>query len=273
MKYKVYNENNVQVTVTDEQLNEALERNGKELPIELIIAMGASHDKKYIPRLNEALYHQEQRVRIEAVYSLLSINDIESIRMLQEKEKSFSEVNFNVQISEKAILQSVIIRLEYGPNGAENAFFNGDYPPIVKSGLLYNYSSNIVLTPQDVIFIINSLESYVNKSESWIKTMNKDDYEDVIIKCLEGLLRAAEESVILNTLTDDLNRKLAEVGARILKMKIDSYAKEVIATFAKALPPKYAYDLLEPIMNGRVRGDVRKELENSIQILRQKEME
>ncbi|MBU3179439.1 hypothetical protein [Clostridium estertheticum] len=271
MNYEVYNENNVRVIVTDEQLEEALELKDKELPIEIIIAMGASHDKKYMSSLNKAIYYKEQRVRIRGIYSLLSLNDIESIPILREKEKSFSEDDFNAQISEKAILQSVIIRIESGSEGAENAFFNGDYPPIVKSGLLYNYSSNIVLELEDVIFIINSLDAYVNKSEAWIKTMNRADYEDVIIICLEGLLRAAEESVFLNSLEDDLNIKLAEIGARILKMKIESYAKEVIVTFAKALPVKYAYALLEPIMNKRVRGDIRKELENSIQILKQKE--
>ncbi len=51
-------------------------------------------------------------------------------------------------------------------------------------------------------------------------------------------------------------------------MKIDPYAKELIVTFARALPPKLAYTMLEPIMDGRARGDIRKELKFSIEILR-----
>ncbi|MNP80719.1 hypothetical protein D3C76_1788910 [compost metagenome] len=75
---------------------------------------------------------------------------------------------------------------------------------------------------------------------------------------------------MLNT---EFNEKLVEIGSHILKMKIDSYAKEIIAIFAKALSPQYAYPMLEPIMNGRAKGDVRKELERSLLILRQKEKE
>lgn len=271
MKYTVYDENYVQIEVTDKQLEEANIKNGTELPIEIVTAMGTSHNNKYIHRLNEALYHQEKRVRIEAIYSLLSLNAIESIKVLEEKEKKLSEDDFNALISEKKILQSVIIRLKYGASGAEKAFFYGDYIPIVKSGLIYNYSSNIVLTSEDVIFIINALEAYVNKSESWIKAMKKDYYDDVIIVGLEGLLTATEQGSFLNKLENDINEKLVVIGSKILQMKIDSYAKELIAEFSKDLPPKYAFEMLEPIMNGRARGDVRKELENSIKILREKE--
>ena len=56
-------------------------------------------------------------------------------------------------------------------------------------------------------------------------------------------------------------------------MKIDSYAKELIVTFARALPPKLAYNMLEPVMNGRARGDIRKELKISIEILQKREQE
>ncbi|AKG37427.1 hypothetical protein VK70_25580 [Paenibacillus durus ATCC 35681] len=273
MEYNAYNENNVRVTVSDEQLNEAFRQHGEELPIEIVIAMGASHNKMFIPRLYEALFHRTQRIRIKAMHSLLSINNIESVSILREKEKMISEDDFNASISEKAILQSVIIRLEHGPSGAEEAFFKGDIHPSVKLNLLYNYSSNMVLTLEDVRFIINALEAYVHKSEAWIQKMKKNDYEDVIIKGLEALWSASEESSLLSLLNTEFNEKLVEIGSQILKIKIDSYAKEVIAIFAKALPPKYAYSMLEPIMNGRVKGDIRTELERSLLILRQKEKE
>lgn len=271
MEYQVYNENNYKVIVTDEQLNEAFHKNGVELPVEIIIAMGASHDTKYIPRLLEALSHQTQRIRIEAMYSLLSLNDIGCVSILSEKEKAILEDDFNAPISEKAILQSVLIRLEKGPIGTEEAFFKGDILPLVKTGLLYNYSSNLVLTMNDVQFIINALKAYVHKSEFWMAKMKKEEYEDVIIKGLEALWTAAEDSSLLRNLGPEYNEKLVEVGTHVLKMKIDSYAKEIIAIFAKALSPEYAYLMLEPIMNGRAKGDVKKELEKSIQILRQNE--
>lgn len=273
MKYYVYNENNARVLVTDEQLDDVAKKDGKELRMEFVVAMGASHNNKYISKLYEALYHPEKKIRIEAIYSILSLSENDSIQILEKKEKNLGEEDFNTLISEKAILQSVIIRLKYGPNGAEKAFFDEECNHIVKCGLLYNYSSNMILMFQDVIFIINALDAYVNKSEQWIKNLNREDYEDAIIKGLEGLLKAADESLFLNELPDEANNKLVNVCKIILNMKIESYAKEVIATFSKALRPKVAYDLLQPIMNGRARGDVKKELQNSLSILKQKEME
>ena len=101
--------------------------------------------------------------------------------------------------------------------------------------------------------------------------MKQDEYEDDIIAPFEGLMREAEESTLLNNLPSELNEKLIKIGRQILKMKIDSYAKECIATFAKGLPPKVAYLMLEPIMDGSARGDVRKELNKTLKVLRQKE--
>lgn len=274
MVYKVYNENNVLVTVTVEQLENAIGQDGTELPVEIISAMSESIDPRFAPSLQEALYHEMQRVRITAIYGLLSLLDKRFIGLFREKEQSIPKDDLNQQISEKAILQAVIIFLENGVEGAKNAFFKGEIEPNIKSLLLFNYSSsNLPLTKKDIDFIISALEAYINKSEPWIQKTKKDDYEEDVIACLESFLRASETSTILCQLRDDVYEKLSSVCSEVLKMKIDPYAKEVIATFARALPPKHAYAMLEPIMGGRARGDIRKELEYSIEILRQKEQE
>ncbi|MCM3294257.1 HEAT repeat domain-containing protein [Paenibacillus sp. MER 180] len=270
--YQAYNENNVRVVITDEQLSKAFRQHGKDLPIEIVIAMGASRNKMFIPRLNEALYHQTLRVRIEAIHSLLSIQDIQSLSSLQEKEKSISEEDFNATISEKAVLQSAIIRLVNGPKGAEEAFFEGDYHPRVKLNLLYNYSSNMILLSEDVEFIINALGSFLFKDREWIQKLKRDDYEDVIICALEALWNASEKR-LLSLFNIEYYQKLIAIGKQILNIKIDSYAKEIVAIFAKDLPPKYAYEMLEPIMNGKAKGDIAKELTHTLSFLHQKEKE
>lgn len=266
--YLVYDKNNMQVTITDEQLLEAYKQKGEELPIELIIAMGASHNKMYVPRLQEALYHQTMRVRIKSMHSLLSIGDTDSLDALRKKEQSIPEEDFLSSISEKAILQSIIIRLENGPEGAEKAFFNEGVHPAVKNKLLYNYSSTMILTLEDVQFVIKALEAYVNKSESWMLKLKKTSYEDAIIKGLESLWRASEQKKpLMDYVSSVFIEKLVEIGSQILKMKIDSYTKEVIVIFAKYLKPQYAYSMLEPIVNSSIRGDIKRELEKTLQIL------
>lgn len=70
--YRVYNENNVKVNVTEKQLEGFLKEDGMQLPLEIIGAMSKSLNPKYASRLKEALYHDKQRNRITAIFGLLS---------------------------------------------------------------------------------------------------------------------------------------------------------------------------------------------------------
>lgn len=272
MSYEVYNERHVSVTVTDEQIEEALKQPSNQLKIEIVSAMGMSRKHHYAPRLIEVMFnHEKQSVRIKAIYGLLSLMNSDCIPALEKREQILPEADFKMPISEKAILQSVIIRLKEGPEGALAAFFNDSVPPIVKSLLLHNYYSYMPLNIQDVYFITAGLEAYINKSEPWIRNLDEEEYEDDIIAPLEGLMRESEESLLLSQLPEELIKKLCAIGQKILTMKIDSYAKEAVASFAKALPPQAAYQMLKPIMDGRARGDLRKELNQTLKILQQKE--
>ncbi|MDF2989456.1 MAG: hypothetical protein K0R50_4966 [Eubacterium sp.] len=111
MEYHVFNEHNCLAKVTDEQLEIAFMQK-EELPVKIIAGMGASRAGKYLPRLEEALYYEEKRSRIDAIYSVFSVEDTETISILQRKESSLPIEDFNNRTSEKAILQSLIIRLE-----------------------------------------------------------------------------------------------------------------------------------------------------------------
>lgn len=255
--YRVYNENNVKVNVTEKQLEGFLKEDGMQLPLEIIGAMSKSLNPKYASRLKEALYHEKQRNRITAIFGLLSLLNHDYIEILREKERSIPVEDLNRKISEKAILQAVLIRLEDGEEGAMDAFLNEKISPQIKSLLIYNYSSsNMPLSKKDIEFLLVALEAYIYKKESWIQSMKKNDYEEDVIACLEALLRGSETSDCLSQLDNDLYSKLISSCEKILKMKIDSYAKELIVTFARFLPPKLAYSILEPIMEVPTRGDV-----------------
>lgn len=272
--YKVYDENNVKVNVTEKQLEESLNQSGLQLPLEIIGAMGESLDPKFAPRLQEALYHDKQRNRITAIYGLLSLLNKDHIDKLREKERNIPIEDLSKQISEKAILQAALIRLEYGAEGAMHAFLSEETIPQIKSLLIYNYSSsNMQLNKKDIEFLVTALELYVCKNELWIQNMKKNDYEEDVIACLEALSRVSETSSILSHLENDLYNKLISYCSELLQVKIDPYAKELIVTFARALPPELAYTMLEPIMDGRARGDIRKELKFTIEILQKREQE
>lgn len=270
MEYNVYNERNIGVLVDDEMLKKSLEQNGKDLSVEIISAMGISKDKCYSKRLEEALYHEKQINRIKAMYSLLSLEDITTFEALRKKESSIPDEDFQYELSEKSILQAVLICLEKGTEGVYEAFFSESVPSIVKTDLLYIYATGFSTASNDIEFLIDGIEVFAKKSEQWMKKLKKDDFEDVLMSCLDGLFIISERSSLLSELPKINIEKLSKTGAEILKMKIDSYAKEIIASLARALPPKYAYEMLEPIMDGRAKGDVKKELNASLRILKSK---
>ncbi len=272
MQYKVYNERNIQVIVTQEQLEEAQEQNGKNLSVEILAAMSQSLNPCFASRFCEALYHEKQRARIVAIYALLSLLNRNNLFELRKKEQSIPDQEMKVQINEKAIIQAVLLRLEGGAEGVRSAFFGSDINPLVKTLLLSNYScSNMPITKQDAEFLISALEAYVNKSELWLQKIKNDEYQNDIITCLEGLMRASEAGSLFKEIDAEYIEKLKQASFQILKMRIDSYAKEIIATYAKELPPKIAYKMLEPILGGSAKGDVRKELERTLKVLRQEE--
>lgn len=272
MEYHVMNENNCLVKVTDEQLEMAFVQKEIKLPVKIIVGMGAAKAGKYLPRLEEALYYEEKRSRLDAVYSLFSIEDSEIISILQRKEQSLPLEELSNHISEKAILQSLIIRLEGGPSSVQAAFFNDYVNPRVKYNFMLMYSAHFVMLLEDTHFLINALEAFSLKEEAWIKALTKDDYEDAVIRGLEAICNAMEKHNLLHHLSNDDYGKLSTTGKRFLEMRLDSIAKESIAIFSKGLPPSYAYSMLEPILKHKAKGDVQKELKKSLAILNEKEV-
>ncbi|MBB5195536.1 DUF7716 domain-containing protein [Anaerocolumna cellulosilytica] len=118
--------------------------------------------------------------------------------------------------------------------------------------------------------MIDALEAFSRREEGWIQALNKDDYTDAVIQGVEAVSKAMESYNLLEHLSCDYYSKLAVTGKKLLEMKLDSIVKETIADFSKGLPPSYAYSMLEPIMNGKARGDVKRELNKSLAILAMK---
>lgn len=273
MNYSVYDEDNLPVTVSEKQLEDALTKRGTELPVEIIVAMGVARQERFKPLLWEALYHDLKKARIGAIYSLINYSDAENIAKLREREQSIAdgEIDNDYELS---LLKATLIRLEKGTAGARKVFFSDteEVHLAEKSDLLYVYSGNIRFCQDDVAFIIEALAAYVNKTKPWMKKMTHFEYEDVILISLESLMTVAEETSLLRQLPEDHYVRLSKTCLRILQMRIDSYAKELIAMFARELPPETAYTVLKPLI-GKARGDVRKELNISLNILEKRAQE
>jgi hypothetical protein len=128
VKYRVYNERNVVVTVTEQQLEQAQTKNGRELPLEFLNAMVSSRREDFVHRLREALYHPNQRARVVAVHGLLARLNPAEAPYLRDREKSLPPEDFAQPISEKGILQAALLRLERGPRWPWKLFLTTKFP-------------------------------------------------------------------------------------------------------------------------------------------------
>ena len=270
MEYRVFNENNCLTVVTDEQLEIAFMQK-EDLPVKIIVGMGASRAVKYLPRLEEALYYEQKRSRIDAIYSVFSIAETEIVSVLQRKERSLPLDDLNHHSSEKVILRSMLIRLEGGPSAVQAAFFDKHVSPQIKFRFMFLYSAHFSMLLEDLHFIINALEAIGLREEDWIQALKKDDYVDAVIQGVEAVSTAMVRHNLLDELSEEDYCRLAATGKKLLEMRVDSIVNESIAEFSKGLPPFHAYFMLEPIMNGKAKGDVRRELKKSLEILRAKE--
>ncbi|MEQ3340931.1 hypothetical protein [Clostridium butyricum] len=269
MDYKVYDEKFRIIKISDEELKDKYKENEREIPIEFIRAFGLTHESIYLKKLYEALLNDKYIYRISAVYSILSIENTKSLTVLKEREKVVKNINDNNK--ERTIINAAIIRLEEGGKGAYDYFFDNRGIEQVKAQLVYNYKSGLKITLDDILFLIDALESYVYRTISWIKKIKIRECEDAIIEILEALWTAGEQGNYLSNLDQRIYEKLCRVCESIFNMKIDSYAKEVVVIVARFLPEKYAKDILKSIV-GHAKGDILKELRETLRVLNEKEV-
>jgi len=270
MEYKVFDKLNCLVKVTDDELDTFLEQKDAELKIEYIRALNIKRDDRFVTVLTRALNSEIKLVRSAALYAIVSLANPKYISVLHERKLSVPLAKTEELLSEGNVLDAGIKLLESGIKGIRDWMLDENASPAQKISIAYIFNANVPVSMEFTEFMIIAIDMYVNKRQVWINSISRDYLEDGIIKYLEGLLRASEETETLQNLSEKYCTILVAAGRKILEMKIDSYAKELIAEFARALPAAVAYDLLEPIMNGKAKGDVKKELNITLNLLQQK---
>lgn len=267
LEYKVYNEKNQLVKINQKHIDEAFENVNEPLKVEIITAMGRTRKDIYLNRLYEALSYDNKKARHLAIKSILSLSNQQSVMVLKDRLK---KIDKEENESEFYFMEAAIMLLEKGAEEVKKFFMDPKEDGYIKQELIYTYSSGYPFVEQDLVFIIDLLENYIGKSQKWIQKLSHDEFEDVIIKGLEAIWTIMEETTLLNDLDEISYKKLLDVCKQIFSLRIDTYAKEIIAIFARGLSVTRAYELLAPIIN-TARGEVKKELKATIKLLEKRE--
>lgn len=264
VEYSVYNEKNQLVKINSQQIDESFINTSESLSLEVIIAMGRTYNQKYLSRLYEVLDSPNRRKRQWAMKSILNLGSQQSISVLENKlEKIY--LNHEKE-TEFYFLQGIILLLKQNREDTIRYFLDLDTDYNVKKEFIYMYANGYNFKLDDITFIITILKTYLNKEQEWIKSMVYGDYEDAIIVGLEVIWTITEDTDLLEQIEENVYRELLNVCKKVYSIKIDSYAKEIIAIFVRGLSVTRAYEVLEPIIN-TAKGEVKKEVKKTLKYL------
>lgn len=259
--YSVLNDNNVMVELNDSDI----QKNIKEglLKRETIMAMGISHKEEYLQYLYPYLDSESFFIRRDAAQSIFLINGKKGLPKLKEREKKLKEEDYNNIPSEKALLGALIIQIEGGTKGTEEYFFSAQGNINVKYVQAAFYTSGYLYKEEDIRLIVKILEAYLNKDLLWIKNMSKEDYLEAILFLFQSIWYAYKETDCLRGLAPALSERLCVVCEQISNLKMDSFAKEMIADIASGVQKESAVKILK-ILSGKVKGDAKKAFKRSL---------
>lgn len=256
MIYYVYNDNNVEVKIRDEDIEAAI--NGKkELKREIIQAMGKTKNKKYLKYLFPFLEHDFLYVRLDAAHSIFNLDEKAGLSELKKRADKIDISDFEKEPSEKAVLCAMIIKIQKGVEGIKEYFLSEDGYLSIKYCLLDFYQSGYEFSEEDIKLICFVLDKFIEKKCEWINKFSKEEYNEFIYFALESIWIAGLEKDILRNLDDDLKKELLNLTCKLLNKKVSTEIKEVLAEITKFLDESYAKQMLY-LLKDNVKGDAKK---------------
>lgn len=263
MIYKVLNENNACKKIDDNALS-AFVNNGGEIKREIVQAMGKSHREEYLEYLYPVLNHSQYYMRLDAAQGIFNLNGKKGLQKLKEREVLLDESEFMDLPSEKAILRAMILRIEKGIEEVKKYFLSDEGYEIVKYDIPFCYRSGYDFKEEDVELLCFILENSINKSATWIKKLDRVDYNELMYFTLESIMLSGRETNILKQIDNDLAEKIYRLCSMLIEKRTSSDNKGIIAEISKYMEEEYARKILKVLKNN-VKGDARKKYKQSLQ--------
>lgn len=257
MEYNVLNHNNCFHTVTDADIEKAVQ-SGEPLPRTIVQAMGQTHDDRYLEYMYPILYHEVNYMRMDAAQSIINLNGHKGLEALKEKERSIITSGGDEFPSEKAVLLAMIIRIEEGPEGILRYFRSEDGQDIVKYCLLSYYRQGYDYEEKDIRLISVMLSEFIDKKLKRVKKVRRDDWIEFVYFALDSLYVAALETDVLIQMSDEASEELVDVFQQILTSKATNDMKELMAEIAGGMRRDYALEMLRSLKGRTGSGDARR---------------
>jgi len=167
--YRVYNNSNALVQVTDGQLDDAVKSSGP-LSAELANAAGTARRRDLIDRLRATLAGKDRITKLAAARALLTLGDRDSIGVLRERANTEDEAIV------AGVFRGIALRLE-GVEALRKAFETGDQDPALAGALAAVYNGTFDLTAGDLELLLDMVAAYLANTAKWIAAMDRDEWK------------------------------------------------------------------------------------------------
>lgn len=207
--YRVFNENNALVDVTDADLDAAC-ASGDVLPTHMANATGVARRHDLIPQLRSSLAVSARRNKLAAARALLAVGDRGAIELLRERARTESDAIV------ANVFRGIALRLE-GVAAIRHVFEQGDDDPAAAGAIASVYIGRFDLAPEDVEFLLDLVDAYVAGNKRWIAAMSRDEWRSDLYALVKALSRAAIPISNRARAQDVLARVLTSHGDRDTK--------------------------------------------------------
>lgn len=214
--FRVFNENNVLVDVTAQQLDVAASSDGM-LPTHIANAAGAAKRHDLIPLLRATLAAPQRRNKLAAARALLALDDRAAAPLL--RERATQEADSIVA----NMFRALALRLE-GVASVQRTFEEGDRDPQLAGSLASIYNGTFDLSPDDVEFLLAAIGAYTASSRHWITSMPRDEWRSDLYVMIKALSRGKDRitdrarlrSVLSSVASSRADRDTKKEAQRIL---------------------------------------------------------
>lgn len=263
MTYEVYNDQDRQVTISDTDIENAI-MSDQKLGIDIVQAMGKSHNRKYLPYIYPYLYSDDYDMRTSSAKAIMNIDGKAGLCELKKRECLMECSETDDSTDEKAILLAMIIRLERGISGVKDFLLNDGEDENVKYEVLYYFESGYLFKEEDVELICFAMDAFVDKDMDWIRQLSYINYSNFLYFAFESLWIAGMECDVLQGISDELSDNICVVIQKLMdRSRLNNDTKEIVAEISKYMRKEYALRLLKLLM-GHVKGVARRAYKQSL---------
>lgn len=179
--YRVFNENNALVEVTQQQLDEAASRR-EPLSTHLANAAGVARRRDLIAQLRASVAVPARRAKLAAARALLALGDREAAALLRDRAAADTDPIV------ASVFRGIALRLD-GVEAVRQAFAAGDADPQLAGALASVYNGAFDLVAGDVEFLLDAVAAYVASAKGWISDMPRDEWRSDLYVMVKALAR------------------------------------------------------------------------------------